>query len=217
VTGYTTDIVTDMALDWLGQRSDAPGPFLLMLQHKAPHRPWLPAARHLDDFEDTTVPEPETLFETYDGMPRAARLSDMSIALHDDGAGPEAQPMAELNDEQRIPWEAYVRAAATPRSRPRSSKGDDLTRWRYQRYMKDYMRCVKAVDENVGARAGLSRRSGLARNTIVVYASDQGMFLGEHGWFDKRWIYEESLRTPFMVRWPGHARAGSSEARRSSR
>lgn len=209
VTGYTTDIVTDMALEWLGGRADPQKPFMLMLQHKAPHRPWLPAERHLHDFEADTIPEPETLFETYDGMPRAARLSDMSIAYTMTARDLKLEPMAELNDEQRAAWDA----AYGPRNeafRAANPSGDDLTRWRYQRYMKDYLRCVKAIDENVGRVLDWLDESGLAGNTIVVYASDQGMFLGEHGWFDKRWIYEESLRTPFIVRWPGHAEPGSA-------
>ena len=207
LTGYTTDLVTDMALDWIDKR-DSAKPFLLMLQHKAPHRPWLPAARHLHKFDDVTVPEPGTLFETYDGMPRAARLSDMTIAYTMNTRDLKLIPMTELNDEQRAPWDAYYKPIIE-QFQAAHLKGPELTHWRYQRYMKDYMRCVTAVDENVGRLLDHLDDQKLADNTIVVYASDQGMFLGEHGWFDKRWIYEESLKTPFLVRWPGHTPPGS--------
>lgn len=206
--GYTTDLLTDMAIDWIGGRKDAEKPFMLMMQHKAPHRPWMPAPRHFDALENVTIPEPPTLFANYDGMPRAARLADMTIAHTMTARDLKLEAMPGLDDEQRAVWDA----AYGPRNaafRAAKLTGDDLTRWKYQRYIKDYLRCVMAVDESVGRVLDYLEANGLAENTMVVYASDQGFYLGENGWFDKRWIYDVSMRTPFLVRWPGHIAPGS--------
>jgi arylsulfatase A-like enzyme len=211
VTGYTTDIVTDWALEWLDERqkSGDERPFLLMLQHKAPHRAWDPAPRHLADFEDVTYPEPPTLFSNHEGMPRAARQADMRISETLVDRDLKLMDIPGLTDEQRAVWDAYYK----PRNaafKEMNLTGDDLVRWKYQRYIRDYLKCVLAVDENVGRVLDYLDETGLSDNTVVVYASDQGFFLGEHGWFDKRWIYEESLRTPMLMRWPGHIEPGSS-------
>lgn len=208
VTGYATDIVTDKALEWLEHRDDKGKPFLLMLQHKAPHRPWMPALRHLNAFEDQKIPEPPTLFDDYKEMPRAARLADMRIADTMNAKDLKFEEMPGLNDAQRAEWNAVYgpRNAAFEK---KHLKGKDLVRWKYQRYIKDYMRCILSVDESTGRVLDYLDARGLAKNTIVIYCSDQGFFLGEHGWFDKRWIYEESLRTPFLVRWPGHTKPGT--------
>ena len=210
ITGYATDVITDRSLDWLKkQRAQDPDkPFMLMLQHKAPHRPWMPALRHLDAFENDTIPEPPTLFDDYEGMPRAARLADMRIADTMNDNDLKLKRMAGLNDEQRAVWDAKY----GPRNeafRKMNLKGKDLVRWKYQRYVKDYMRCILAMDENIGRVLDYLDEANLTKDTIVIYCSDQGFFMGEHGWFDKRWIYEESLRTPFMVRWPGHTPPGT--------
>jgi arylsulfatase A-like enzyme len=209
--GYTTDLITDFSIDWLKNR-DRSKPFLLMCQHKAPHREWEPALRHLGHDHDRTYPEPETLFDDYSGRGKAEHDQDMTIARTMTEKDLKLTPPPNLTSEQRKLWDAYYepRNAAFRAARP---EGKDLVRWKYQRYMHDYLGCVKAVDESVGRILKYLDDEGLAENTIVVYSSDQGFYLGEHGWFDKRWIFEESLRSPLLVRWPGLSKAGSVSAR----
>ncbi len=207
-TGYTTDVITDLTLDWLENREDRSRPFLLMTQHKAPHRPWMPALRHLDEFEDVTIPEPETFFDDYGGRPRSVLLQDMAIEYTMVDRDLKLEEMPHLNDEQREQWNA-VYGPRNDAFREANLEGDDLTRWKYQRYIKDYLRCIRGVDENVGRLLDYLDESSQAENTIVIYCSDQGFFLGEHGWFDKRWMYEESFRTPLLVRWPNHTAPGT--------
>lgn len=206
--GYTTDIITDLSLDWLKQR-DKSKPFVLMCQHKAPHRQWDPPLRHLDFDNDRTYPEPPTLFDDYSGRGKAEHDQDMTIAHTITPRDMKLVPPRQLTPEQLKTWNAYYE--------PRNKKfqdahlsGDDLVRWRYNRYMHDYLACIKAVDESVGRILKYLDDEGLADNTIVVYSADQGFYLGEHGWFDKRWIFEESLRTPLLVRWPGVTKPGST-------
>ena len=206
--GYTTEIITDLTLDWLKSQRDASRPFLLMCQHKAPHRPWEPNLDKLDLYEKDKIPEPPTLFDDYSGRTSAAHDQDMSIAKTMTDLDLKLVTPTDLDEAQRKAWAA----AYAPRNeafRKLNLKGDDLVRWKYQRYMKDYLRCVSTVDDSVGKILAYLDESGLAANTVVVYASDQGFYLGEHGWFDKRWIYEESLHTPLIVRWPGVAKAGA--------
>jgi arylsulfatase A-like enzyme len=205
--GYVTDIITDLSLDWLKGR-DKSRPFLLMCQHKAPHREWLPALRHLDHDRDRKYPEPPTLFDDYSGRGLAEHDQDMTIAKTMNNVDLKFAPPKILTPEQRKAWDAYYepRNAAYVKSVP---EGKDVVRWKYNRYLHDYLGCVKAVDEGVGRLLKYLDDEGLAANTIVIYTSDQGFYLGEHGWFDKRWIFEESLRTPLLVRWPGVVRPGS--------
>ncbi|MGD9724627.1 MAG: sulfatase [Pirellulales bacterium] len=205
--GYTTDIITDLTLDWLKNR-DRTKPFLAMCQHKAPHREWEPALRHLGHDGDRQYPEPPTLFDDYAGRGQAERDQDMTIAGTMTPRDVKLVTPAQLNPEQRQVWDAYYQPR-NEKFRQANLTGRDLVRWRYQRYLHDYLGCIKAVDESVGRLLEYLDDEGLADNTIVVYASDQGFFLGEHGWFDKRWIFEESLRTPFLVRWPGVTSPGS--------
>jgi arylsulfatase A-like enzyme len=209
--GYTTDLITDFSIDWLKNR-DRSKPFLLMCQHKAPHREWEPALRHLGHDHDRSYPEPETLFDDYAGRGKAEHDQDMTIARTMNEKDLKLTPPLNLTSEQRKAWDAYYepRNAAFRAARP---EGKDLVRWKYQRYMHDYLGCVKAVDESVGRILKFLDDEGLSDNTIVVYTSDQGFYLGEHGWFDKRWIFEESLRSPLLVRWPGIAKAGGVNAR----
>jgi arylsulfatase A-like enzyme len=205
--GYTTDLITDFSLEWLKNR-DKSKPFLLMAQHKAPHREWAPALRHLGWNKDRTFPEPDTLFDDYSGRGRAEREQDMTIAKTFTPRDSKEMAPPYLNAEQRKVWDAYYE----PRNeilRQGTLSGRDLVRWRYQRYMHDYLGTVKAVDESVGRLMKYLDDEGLADNTLVVFSSDQGFYLGEHGWFDKRWIYEESVTTPLFVRWPGVTKAGS--------
>ncbi len=205
--GYVTDIITDHSIGWL-ERRDKSRPFLLMTQHKAPHREWAPALRHLGHDADRKYPEPPTLFDDYSGRGRAVREQDMTLAetFTPRDAKLDAQPR--LTPEQREQWDAYYepRNKAFRDMRP---EGADLVRWRYNRYLHDYLGTVKAVDESVGRLLDYLDEEGIADRTLVVLSSDQGFYLGEHGWFDKRWIFEESLRTPLLVRWPGVVEPGA--------
>jgi arylsulfatase A-like enzyme len=204
--GYTTDIITDLSLDWLKGR-DKSKPFLMMVHHKAPHRIWEPALRHLGHDKDRKYDEPETLFDDYAGRGKAERDQDMTIEKTMTASDLKLKPPADLTPEQRKAWDAYYE----PRNeefRKAKLTGKDLVRWKYNRYLHDYLGCIKAVDESVGRILKQLDDEGLAKNTIVVYSSDQGFYLGEHGWFDKRWIYEESLRTPLLIRWPEVIKAG---------
>ena len=206
--GYTTDIITDRALDFLDRR-DAERPFMLMYQHKAPHRNWQPGPKHLTLYDDVQIPEPATLFDDYTGRERPAREQEMTIAEHLFDFDLKFVAPNILTPEQRKVWDA----AYGPKNeafKAANLKGRDLVRWKYQRYIKDYLRCVASVDDNLGRVLDYLDASGLAKNTIVVYSSDQGWFLGEHGWYDKRWMYDESLTMPFIVRWPGVVAPGSS-------
>ena len=208
--GYVTDLITDFSLNWLKAR-DKEKPFLLMCQHKAPHREWCPAIRHLGHDNDRKYPEPETLFDDYSGRGLAEKNQDMTIAKTMNDLDLKLKPPGNLTPDQKRAWDAYYE----PRNKAFAEaklEGKELVRWKYNRYLHDYLGCIKSVDESVGKVLDYLDKEGLAENTIVVYASDQGFFLGEHGWFDKRWIFEESIRTPMLVRWPGHAKAGLANA-----
>ncbi|MGQ0650057.1 MAG: sulfatase family protein [Gemmatimonadaceae bacterium] len=208
IEGYTTDIITDRALEWLRNGRDPSRPFLLMYQHKAPHRPWDPAPAHFGMFTGAPIAEPPTLFDDWSGRASPAREQEMTIAHHLNERDLKLIAPPELTPAQLARWNAsYGPVNAAFRDRPPTDRA--LVRWKYQRYLEDYLRTVAAVDDNLGRMLGYLDSTGLARNTIVIYSSDQGFFLGEHGWFDKRWMYEESLRTPLLVRWPGVARPGS--------
>ncbi len=199
--GYTTEIVTDLALDWLKNARDTDQPFMLMFQHKAPHRAWEPGPNYLTMFDDVTIPEPPTLFDDYAGRGKPAHQQDMTIAETMVDRDLKLVPPPNLTPDQLQTWNA----AYEPKNRAlreANLEGRDLVRWKYQRYIKDYLRCVQSVDDNLGRVLDYLDEAGLAKNTVVIYCSDQGFYLGEHGWFDKRWMYEESLRTPLLVRWP---------------
>jgi arylsulfatase A-like enzyme len=209
-TGYVTDLITDIALDYLENKRDKEKPFMMMLHHKAPHRNWQPAPRHLTMYDSVEFPEPDTLFDDYSTRSAAAVEQEMSLQdsmqiAHDLKMEPAPQ---RLNEEQRAAWEAAYgpKREAFEREKP---EGDDLVRWKYQRYMQDYLGCIAAVDENIGRVLDYLDQSGMAENTIVVYTSDQGFYLGDHGWFDKRFMYEESLRMPLLAKFPGKTTPGS--------
>jgi arylsulfatase A-like enzyme len=223
--GYVTDLITDLSLDWLKNGRDPNKPFLLMCQHKAPHRNWMPAPEKLELYEDVKFPEPPNLFDDYEHRASPAHQQEMEIGRHMTqmadlkivpSAGVPDSPDYQrylgeynrMNPEQKRMWDASYR----PRNEAffkANPKGKDLVRWKYQRYMQDYLRCISSVDDSVGRLLRHLDAANLAENTIVVYASDQGFYLGEHGWFDKRWMYEESIRTPLLVRWPGVTAPGS--------
>ncbi|QOR70671.1 sulfatase [Ruania alkalisoli] len=182
-TGYVTDLLTDLSLAWLDQR-DQDRPFLLCLHHKAPHRWWVPADRHADLYSDDRE-EPETLDDDYSTRASAARRARMRIDRDLTVKDVKAEPPADLD-------------------------GEDRRRWFYQRYIKDYLRCVAAVDDSVGRVLDYLDAHDLTEDTIVVYTSDQGFFLGDHGWYDKRFMYDESLRIPLLMRYPARIAAGST-------
>jgi len=205
--GYVTDIITDHALDWLKNR-DAEKPFCLMCHHKAPHRSWEPGPKHLTMYDDVTIPEPATLFDDYAGRGRAAKEQDMSIEKTMNATDLKLTAPKNLNPEQKKDWDA----AYNPQNeafQKANLQGKDLIRWKYQRYIKDYLRCIASIDDNVGRLLDYLDSAGLAENTVVFYTSDQGFYLGDHGWFDKRFMYEESLRMPLVVRYPKEIKAGS--------
>ncbi len=218
--GYVTDLITDDCLNWIRQQKSG-RPLCALLHHKAPHRNWMPDGKHLSLYEGEDIPLPGTFFDDYATRSDAARSQKMRIADRmalgyplkvgpdTTGGSPSPQPLddmwkamfSRLNKEQKRVWrEAYDRRnKAFKRTNP---KGDELTKWKYQQYIKDYLRCIASVDDNVGRVLDFLDERGLAENTIVVYTSDQGSYLGEHGWFDKRFMYEESLRMPLIIRYP---------------
>jgi len=179
-----------------------------MYQQKAPHRNWAPGPKYLTMFDDVEIPEPATLFDDYEGRTSAAKVQTMEIDRHMNENDVKLRVPRGLTEEQLKLWNA----AYGPKNeafRAAKLEGKELVRWKYQRYMKDYLRCVQAVDDDIGKVLAYLDKSGLAENTVVIYSSDQGFYLGDHGWFDKRWMYEESLRMPFVVRWPGVIKPGS--------
>ena len=233
--GYVTDLITDMTLSWLREDRDPERPFLMMYLHKAPHREWLPALRHLDSFTQKTFPEPATLFDDYAGRGTAARtaemnlledmnwsgdsklypevVADLAIDNGDPNAGGFAREVGRLDARQRAIWDTVYGPINEAFAAAYSGMSErELMQWRYQRYLQDYLGSIAAVDEGVGRVLDYLEQSGLAENTIVVYTSDQGFFLGEHGWFDKRFVYEQSFRTPLLIRWPKVIEAGTTNS-----
>lgn len=206
--GYTTDIITDLTLDWLKKGRDPNKPFLLMCQHKAPHRNWQPGPDFLSKYDDVEFPEPKTLFDDYSNRASGAKNQEMEIARHMNEHDLKLAPQKGFTPEQQKAWDAAY-GPKNEEFRQKNLSGKELVRWKYQRYIKDYLRCIDSVDQGVGKILDYLDESGLADNTLVIYSSDQGFYLGEHGWFDKRWMYEESFRTPLLVRWPGQVKPGS--------
>ncbi len=229
--GYATDVITDEALQWLQQGRNAAKPFLLMLHHKAPHRYFFPPLKYIEQFHNKQFPEPASLYIDTTGHGTAWALQTMSIL-------PDMKLSSDLKVDPKylmdIPWlkpdsaeiayyhaiinriptaerkriiDIYAeRGEIIQKLRP---SGKVLLKWKYQWYMQDYLACVASVDENVGRVLDYLDRSGLAKNTLVIYTSDQGFYLGQNGWFDKRWMYDVSMRSPLMARWPGHIKPGS--------
>ena len=233
IEGHCTDVVTDLAVNWLKQGRDQEKPFLLMCQHKAPHRNWMPALRHLHLWADEDLPEPATLFDDWKDNASPARWQELEIDGHMDlqfdlfykltpaykGAARKGmfdksawRNMSRMTPTQLTAWRDHYapRDAALEKA---NLTGKDLVRWKYQRYAKNYLRCVRGVDESVGTLMRTLDEMGIADNTIVVYSSDQGFYIGDHGWFDKRWMYEESLLMPLVIKWPGVTKPGSVDAK----
>ena len=208
-TGYVTEIITERTFDWLNNR-DSDKPFMLMMQHKAPHREWQPAPKYMDLYEGETIPEPVDLFDTWENRNSGAQTNEMSIRTHlrlKQDLKVMGPPNI-LNEEQGAIWSKHY----DPRNEwyeENKPEGDELISWMYQRYIKDYLRCIQSVDDSVGEVLDYLDEKGIADNTVVIYSSDQGFYLGDYGWYDKRWMYEPSMRTPLMVRWPGVTKPGS--------
>lgn len=225
--GYSTDLTTDHALSFIEHR-DASKPFCLLLHHKAPHRNWLANTKYFGMYDNVTFPMPETFYDDYETRGSAVRTQKMSVTKdmrwEQDFKVPEMLDTANadswdsylslmnevnrMNPEQRIAWGKYY----FPRNRrllEARLTGKELDEWKYQNYIRDYMSVIKSVDESVGRVLDYLDSHGLTDNTIIVYTSDQGFYMGEHGWFDKRFMYEESLRTPLLIAYPGHIQPGS--------
>lgn len=232
-TGYVTDIINQQAIKALENR-DKNKPFCMLYHHKAPHRTWMPDTTDLYLFEDKKFPLPETFFDDYKGR-KAAEEADMRIKdmffswdmklqtgqyekeSEKGGSGPQYYDIIEkmakewldrMTPEQRKAWDNYY----LPRNNVFTElelAGKELSKWMYQRYMHDYLKCIVSVDRNIGKMLDYLKEKDLLDNTLIVYTSDQGFYLGEHGWYDKRFMYEESFRTPLLMRYPKEIEAGT--------
>lgn len=230
-TGYVSDVVTDLAIGFIDSVRNEDQPFMLMYHHKAPHREWWPALEDIKEFTSREIPVPESFFDDYEGRGRAAKETEMRIADHmgwssDHKIHPEIveekgykefmkwykrvylEQYARLTDEEREEWDS-VYGPINEDFNKTKREGKELALWRYKRYMEDYLGSIRSVDRNLGRFMKYLKKSGLEENTLVIYTSDQGFYLGEHGWFDKRFMYEESFRTPLVAQWPGHIKPGS--------
>ena len=231
VPGYNTNIVGDLSLDWLDKKRDKSKPFMLMMQPKAPHRNWKPDLKYLDLFDDVEVPLPETFFDNYEGR-GVAKIHRMGVDKHmrmegDLFVGPPAFAgnakapakgakvkkrrgfLGRLTPVQAKAWDK-VMVPKNEAFRKAKLTGKALAKWKFQRYAKLFLACIKSVDDNVGRVLKYLEDNDLMDNTIVIYSSDQGFYLGEHGWFDKRWMYEESFRMPFIAMWKGKIKPGQT-------
>ena len=220
--GYITDIITDDAIDWMENKRDKAKPFCLMINHKAIHRNWMADTTDLALYEDKVFPLPETFYDDYEGRPAAA-AQEMSIAEDMDliydlkmiapGKDSRLRELYEsflgrMKPDERAAWDRFYNPLVEDFYK-RDLKGRELAEWKFQRYMRDYMKTVKSLDDNVGRVLDYLEEKDLLKNTLVVYTSDQGFYMGEHGWFDKRFMYEESMRTPLIMRLPdGFSRRG---------
>ena len=229
--GYVTDVTTDLAISYLDSIRNQEKPFLLMYHHKAPHRQWWPSMEDIEAYKDAEIPSPATLYDTYINRGTAAKDAEMRIGDHmalsaDNKIHPEV--LAKMNLEEFLDWyesaylERYNRLDEGEKQKwdavygpinedfeKNTPKGKEMTYWKYQRYMQDYLASLKSVDRNIGRLLDYLDKNELTNNTIVVYTSDQGFYLGEHGWFDKRFMYEPSFRTPLIIRYPPLIEAGS--------
>lgn len=214
--GYITNLITDDAIDWMENKRDRNKPFCLMIHHKAIHRNWMADTCNLALYEDKTFPLPETFFDDYEGRPAAAAqemsiVKDMDMIYDLKMLRPDKDSrlktlyesfLGRMDKEQRAAWDKFY-GPIIEDFYQKKPQGKELANWKFQRYMRDYMKTVKSLDDNVGRVLDYLKEKGLLDNTLVVYTSDQGFYMGEHGWFDKRFMYEESFRTPMLVRYPG--------------
>ena len=207
---YTTDVITDLALEFIEQRP-RDRPFFLMMHHKAPHRPWEPNASHAAHFATEHIPEPVTFWDSYATRTDALHENQQRVAADLTNRDLKLTPPPGVTGPELAKWLVIKPDAVTivRDGKDVTLTGEALVRWKYQRYMQDYLATVQSVDDSVGRVLALLDKAGLARNTMVVYTSDQGFFLGDHGLFDKRFMYEESIRMPFLVRWPARIKPGT--------
>lgn len=235
ITGYVTDIITDLAINWLDEKRDKEKPFMMMYLHKAPHRPWWPSPEKFAEFSKKTFREPATLFDDYKDRGTAAKNAEMNLLRHMmyshdskirpetiqamGGVEPEVAefengfngPYGRANEAQKAAYDIVIDSINDDfRRHWPSMTREEKMRWKFQRYMQDYLGTISSVDDNVGRVLDYLDEAGLTNSTIVVYTSDQGFYLGEHGWFDKRFIYDESFKTPLLVRWPNQIKAGTT-------
>ncbi len=233
ITGYVTDIITDVTLNWLDKKRNPDKPFMLMYLHKAPHRPWWPSPAKFKEFYGKKFPEPATLFDDYSNRGTAAKTAEMNLLNHmmynhDSKIRPELtkkmnpKPFVpeyegsfdnpytnRVNETQKALYEPILDQINEDfEANWPTMTDEEKMRWKYQRYMQDYLACISSVDDNVGRVLDYLDTNNLADNTMVIYTSDQGFYLGEHGWFDKRFIYDESFKTPLLVRWPNEIKPG---------
>ena len=208
---YVTDVITDLAIDFL-QKRPREKPFFLMLHNKAPHRPWEPDAAHRAQFADRWIPEAETLWDSYTTRTDALHENLQRVMADMTRRDLKLQPPAGLAGAELTAWlgEKPDSVQIDRDGKTITLTGEALGRWKYQRYMQDYLATIQSVDDNIGRLLKFLDGSGLSKNTVVIYTSDQGFFLGDHGLFDKRFMYEASLRMPFLVRWPAAIKAGAT-------
>ncbi|HPM88095.1 MAG TPA: sulfatase, partial [Bacteroidales bacterium] len=219
--GYCTEIITETALDWLKNKRDPNKPFCLLYHQKAPHRNWQPAPKYVNLYDDITFEPPANFFDDYSGRGRAAKEQEMKIDGHGqwghdfklivDPNGDSTgfyRDLQRMNDEQRANWMAAYESENQEFLKAKLT-GKELALWKFNRYIKDYLRTIKSVDDGVGEVLDYLKEAGLDENTIVIYTSDQGFYLGEHGWFDKRFMYEESFRTPLLMKFPKEIKPGT--------
>ena len=208
--GYATEVITDLALQFIESRPRNK-PFFLMMHHKAPHRPWEPSERYAAEFAARRIPEPVTLWDSYATRTDALHENRQRVADDLTNRDLKRTPPPDLSGEALAKW-LGIKPDSVDVERDGKTvtlTGEALVRWKYQRYMQDYLATVQSVDDSVGRVLDALDKANLARNTVVVYTSDQGFFLGDHGMFDKRFMYEESLRMPFLVRWPAGIKPGT--------
>lgn len=210
IKGYVTDVITDLTIDFLKNRPKDK-PFFLMSHHKAPHRNWQPDEKHRKQFADKHIPEPPTLYDDYATRTDALRENEQRVFDDMMRSDLKLTPPEDLKGAARREWLSVkpTEVELVVKGRTNTLTGDALNRWKYQRYMQDYLACVQSVDDNVGRLLDWLDANGLAENTVVIYTSDQGFFLGDHGLYDKRFMYEESALMPFLVRWPGSIQPNS--------
>ncbi|MDJ1506799.1 sulfatase [Cytophagaceae bacterium BD1B2-1] len=217
-TGYVTDIITQLSEEWLSKR-DTVKPFFLVVGHKATHREWLPAIEDLGYYDNVNFPLPSTFYDEYTGR-IAAQKQDMTIdktmrlkedlkvhADYDSETG--YNPYKGFTPEQKTAFYNYYEKKVSKEFDEKNLSGKALVEWKYQRYMRDYLATARSLDRNIGKILDYLDQHGLTENTVIIYASDQGFYLGEHGWFDKRFIYEQSLKTPFVIRYPSVIKPGT--------